>query len=294
MIHSMTGYGEAQHVRDGVSYAMSIRTVNGRYIKLSIRLPEHLQSLEHEIEKVLRSRVARGSISFSLQVRSEDQPVFRAINTAALQHYVDTMGKVRVPGGLQATMDLAALTLLPGVCEPVALDDGARQGQLETVLELTHRALDALIRMRSQEGEALCRDLLQHLGAIRSELKAIQTLAPNVIEEYHERLRTRVAALMRESRVELEADSLTREIAIFAERSDVAEEITRMFSHLEQFEQLCERGEQVGRTLDFLAQELLREVNTIGSKSNDAAIARSVVEIKGRVDRLKEQVQNVE
>jgi len=103
-----------------------------------------------------------------------------------------------------------------------------------------------------------------------------------------------VAALMRESRVELEAESLTREVAIFAERSDVAEEITRMFSHLEQFEQLCNRGEQVGRTLDFLAQELLREANTIASKSNDAAIARSVVEIKGRVDRLKEQVQNVE
>ncbi|MCH7883938.1 MAG: YicC family protein [Planctomycetes bacterium] len=294
MIHSMTGYGEAQHVRDGVSYALNIRTVNGRYIKLSIRLPEHLQSLEHEVEKVLRARVARGSVSCSLQIRSEDQPVFRTINKAALQHYVDAMGQVRVPGGLQATMDLASLTMLPGVCEPVALDDAARQGQLETVLELTHRALDAVIRMRSQEGEALCRDLLHHLGAIRAELDTIGTRAPNVIEEYHERLRTRVAALMRESRVELEADSLTREIAIFAERSDVAEEITRMFSHLEQFEQLCNRGEQVGRTLDFLAQELLREVNTIGSKSNDAAIARSVVEIKGRVDRLKEQVQNVE
>ncbi len=294
MIHSMTGYGAAQRVDEGVSYALEIRSVNSRYLKLSIRLPEHLQSLEHEIEKVLRSRFARGSIAYSLQVRSEEQPALRRINTAALQHYVDTIGRVRMPAGAQPTIDLAALALLPGVCEPVELDEAARQGQLERVLELTDQAVDALIRMRCQEGEALQRDLLQQLGAIRSELKTIDTRAPNVIEEYHERLRTRVATLMRESKIELEAEGLMREVAIFAERSDVSEEITRMLSHLKQFEQVCARGEQAGRTLDFLAQELLREANTIASKSNDAAIVRSVVEVKGRIDRLKEQVQNVE
>ena len=160
--------------------------------------------------------------------------------------------------------------------------------------ELTNRGLDALMDMRRDEGRSLHDDLLGYCEAVRTRLASIASRAPGVIDEYRERLRSRVASLMQSGGFQLEADGLLREVAVFAERCDISEEITRMGSHLDQFVEVCGRDEQVGRTLDFLAQELLREANTIGSKSNDAAIARSVVEIKGLIDRLKEQVQNVE
>jgi uncharacterized protein (TIGR00255 family) len=137
-------------------------------------------------------------------------------------------------------------------------------------------------------------DLYASLAGIRREVESVQGRAPMVVDEYHERLKARVGMLMQKGGFELQADGLMREVAIFAERCDIGEEINRLSSHLDQFVELCERGEQVGRTLDFLTQELLREANTIGSKSNDAVIARSVVTVKGLIDRLKEQVQNVE
>jgi len=207
---------------------------------------------------------------------------------------VDRLSQASLPGGVQPTIDLAALALMPGVCEPLELDAEARERQLEILTALTETALTGLIEMRRQEGEALLRDLLQHVAAIRNELDAISARAPQVIEEYHQRLQTRVATLMWESDLQLESENLTREVAIFAERSDISEEIARLLSHLEQFEQVCHGGEHAGRTLEFLAQEMLREANTIGSKSNDAGVARSVVTIKGVIDRIKEQVQNVE
>jgi uncharacterized protein (TIGR00255 family) len=201
---------------------------------------------------------------------------------------------VSVPGGIQAVVDLSTFLSLPGVFESVTLDDDAKQREKAVIEGLTERALQSLATMRTDEGKALKRDLFASCEAIRGELGVIRGRAPAVVEEYHERLRSRVAILMQGGNFELEADALAREVAIYAELCDVSEEVTRLASHLDQFVQLCDRGEQVGRTLDFLTQELLREANTIASKSNDAGIARSVVEIKGRIDRLREQVQNVE
>ncbi|MGD2109915.1 MAG: DUF1732 domain-containing protein, partial [Phycisphaerae bacterium] len=144
------------------------------------------------------------------------------------------------------------------------------------------------------EGEAIRRDLLNACGTIRKALGEVSTRAPKVVEQYHDRLKTRVETLLQAVEIELDADGLMREVAIFAERCDISEEVARLHSHLDQFTQLCDRGEQVGRTLDFLTQEMLREANTIAAKANDSAIARNIVEIKGSIDRLKEQVQNVE
>jgi len=201
---------------------------------------------------------------------------------------------VRVPDSIQATLDLAILVQLPGVCEEPVLDDGAKGQQLDIVRNLTATALESLTAMRREEGQALHRDLVGSCQGIRERLAQVAQRAPSVVEEYHQRLQTRVAALMKAGGFELEADGLMREIAIYAERCDISEELSRLSSHLDQFSDLCGREEQVGRTLDFLTQELLREANTIASKSNDALIARNVVEIKGLIDRLREQVQNVE
>lgn len=294
MIQSMTGYGAEQHVEEGVTYALEIRSLNNRYLKLSIKLPDSLQFLESEVDRLLRQRLVRGSVTFTLRIRREGEAGCRPINSAAMQRYVEQISAVRVPTHVQATLDLAVVASLPGVCEPRELDDAVKQEQWKSLEVLAGRAIDALIEMRRKEGEALHADLLSCSGAIRSELDCVSRRAPGTIEEYHERLRTRVDTLMKKGGFELEAEGLMREVAIYAERCDISEEVARLRSHLDQFVELCDRGERVGRTLDFLSQEMLREANTIASKCNDATIARSVVEIKGSIDRLKEQAQNVE
>lgn len=294
MIQSMTGFGAADRVERGSTYAVELRSVNNRYLKLSIKLPEFLQFLEGDVDRLLRSKLSRGTIHFHLRVTGASESEAPPVNVSMMQRYVDALSSVRTAEGVQATIDLAAIATLPGVCDRAPLDEETRSRELRTISELTESAVAELVRMRGREGEALRRDLRGTCDAIRSELERIRGRAPTVVEEYFERLRVRVASLLQAAKLDLDREALTREVAIYAERCDISEETTRLAAHLEQFEQLCDRGEQVGRTLDFLTQELLREANTIASKSNDAEIARGVVEIKGRIDRLREQVQNVE
>jgi uncharacterized protein (TIGR00255 family) len=155
-------------------------------------------------------------------------------------------------------------------------------------------AVDKLIGMRKREGQALFTDLQKHLGVIASALVEIEKRAPGVIDEYHRRLTTRVNELLSKAQLQVNQTDLYKEVAVYAERSDIAEEIQRLRHHLKAFEAACRTTEHAGRKLDFLTQEMLREANTIGSKANDAVIAGHVVEIKGAIDRMKEQVQNVE
>ncbi len=291
---SMTGYGAAQTTQEGVAYAVEVRSVNHRYLKTSLKIPEFLQFAEAEFESLLRRRIARGSVNLSLRIRSQSAAALRPLDMSVVQAYVDQLTQAKIPTGVQPTIDLAAIALLPGVSDAAVFDEETRTRIAEVVTRVADQALDALIEMRRVEGRSLADDLREIVGQIRSEIDSIAVRAPVVVEEYFERLRNRVGLLMQAAQLELEADALAREVAVYAERSDISEELSRIRSHLEQFGELCERGDQVGRTLDFLAQELLREANTIGSKSNDVRIARSVVVMKGLVDRLKEQVQNVE
>ena len=294
MIESMTGFGAAEHAEDNLSLQLEIRSVNHRYLKLTIKVPETWQHVERAIEKTIRARVGRGSVTCSLRIRGDKSVGIPPVNLEALQHYVDQIALVRVKDEVRPTIDLAALMALPGVCELPDASDETRQKQLETVESLAARAIDGLVSMRQEEGRALCEVLHGACNEIRDELATVATRAPNVLQEYHERLQSRVEALMRNGGFELEADGLMREVAIYAERCDISEEITRITSHLNQMVELCDSDQRVGRTLDFLAQELLREANTIASKSNDAVVTRSIVALKGLIDRVKDQVQNVE
>lgn len=294
MVLSMTGYGSAQLVHDGVCYAIEVRSVNNRYLKLAIKLPEYLQFAEASIDSLLRKRVLRGTVTFALRVRSVGAPVSRVINLAALQAYVDQLATVAARGDANTTIDLATLAALPGISEAPEFDDAQRESQLVVLAEVANQALDALVAMRREEGKALRADLDENIAQVRDELKNVSSRAPLVVTEYNERLKSRVAQLLQAAQLDLDQESLMREVAVFADRCDISEEISRLGSHLDQFGDLCDRGEQVGRTLDFLTQEMLREANTIGSKANDGDIVRSVVLIKGLIDRLKEQVQNIE
>ena len=293
MIHSMTGYGDAHAERGGVSHALEIRSLNNRYFKAAIKLPEHLQFLEGDVERLLRSRLTRGSVNYYLRVRQDDAAGAYEINAVVVESYLSTLRKL-VQGGERVTIDLATLVTLPGVCEPPELDEQSREREWTVIESLTNEALDRLVAMRQQEGAAIREDLLGHCAGMRRLIEQITGRVPLVVDDYKKRLQTRVNTLLSEAELELDADTLAREVAVFADRCDISEELHRLSTHLDQFVVLCDGGERTGRRLDFIAQEMLRESNTIGSKSNDAEIASCVVNIKSLVDRIKEQVQNVE
>lgn len=294
MILSMTGYGEAQRTEDGVAYALEIKSLNNRYLKTTIKLPEHLAVFESEVEKLLRDRLDRGTITYVLRVRDNRADAAQEINVAALKSYVNQIEKGMGAMGGAVQIDLAAIVSLPGVVQPPEISEAEREAQWKVLAALTDDAIRHLIAMREVEGRAIREDLLNQCRQIRENLGVIAERAPTVIEEYHQRLLQRTNDLLRQSKLQLELDDLRREVAVYAERCDINEEIARLTSHLEQFGRLCDSNEQTGRKLDFLAQEMLREANTIGSKANDSTIAHRIIDIKGAIDRLKEQVQNVE
>jgi len=295
MILSMTGYGAAYHDEGGASYALELRSLNNRYLKTSVKLPEHLGFLETEVERLLRDRLGRGSITYVLRVRNTSAEAAHEINVSALRSYIEQLRSAGdATGNDPVTLDLAPLVDLPGVCQPRVADDAEREGWLRIVRSLTDQAIDQLLDMRRNEGKALREDLLKHLAELGERIEIIRARSPEVLKVYETRLRQRVDRLLSDVKIELDKQDLMKEVAIYAERSDVSEEIARSLSHLDQFTALCDSKELAGRKLDFLSQEMLREANTIASKANDTEIARQIVEVKALIDRLKEQVQNVE
>ncbi len=293
MIVSMTGFGDATAERDGTHYAVEIRSLNNRFFKPVIKLPENVSGLEPELESALRDKLGRGSITYILKMRMDSAEAAYHINTQALRSYLEQLQQVK---GLDrfVQIDLASLVQLPGVCQEPRdeTDEIIRHGPV--IRDLTDRAIAKLQSMRGREGEALFVELMRHAKLIQENLKAIAGRAPFVIDEYHRRLGLRVKQLLNKAELDVNQADLLKEVAVFAERADICEEIQRLGSHLDAFEQACRQGEHAGRKLDFITQEMLREANTIASKANDAQIARHIVEIKGAIDRLKEQVQNVE
>jgi uncharacterized protein (TIGR00255 family) len=293
MIVSMTGFGDATAERDGTHYAVEIRALNNRFFKPVIKLPENVSGLEPELETMLREKLGRGSITFILKMRLDSAEAAYHINTQALKAYLEQLQSVKGIDRL-VQIDLASLVQLPGVCQEPRDETDEIQKHGDTIRDLTVRAIDKLQKMREREGNALFNELMKHVNVISMALKEIEKRAPSVIEDYHRRLQQRVNQLLSKAELRVNETDLIKEVAVFAERADIAEEIQRLTSHLGAFEDACRKDEHAGRKLDFIAQEMLREANTIGSKANDAAIARNIVEIKGAIDRLKEQVQNVE
>src|SRR4051794_13012642 len=293
MIVSMTGFGDAAAESDGTHYSVEIRSLNNRFFKPVIKLPDHVSGLEPELEVMLREQLGRGSITFILKMRTNSAEAAYHINTEALKAYLEQLQQVKGLDRL-VTIDLAALVQLPGVCQEPRDETDEIERHGATVRDLSVKAIRKLNVMRQREGESLFKELMKHVKVISASLAEIQKRAPFVIEDYHKRLQQRVNQLLSKAELQVNQADLLKEVAVFAERADVAEEIQRLTHHLEAFEQACRSDEHAGRKLDFITQEMLREANTIASKANDATIARHIVEIKGAIDRLKEQVQNVE
>ncbi|MBX3363491.1 MAG: YicC family protein [Phycisphaeraceae bacterium] len=296
MLRSMTGFGDASTEVDGVHFFIEVRSLNNKYFKATIRLPEEYQGLEAEIESELRQRLNRGSITVRATCTDASASAAYEINCSALERYLaQIMGVEQVRTGA-FSVDIGTLLALPGVLQPPTNEEARLDRARAAFKKVLHLACDHLISMRTREGALLREDLLAHQQVIAKRLEDMQARAPDVVREYEQRLRTRLDALVRDAGLKVEPAEFVREVAVFAERTDIAEELSRLRGHIEQFNDLVGAGDgrPVGRTLDFLAQEMLREANTIASKSTDSEISRAIIEVKGAIDRIKEQAQNVE
>ena len=294
MIRSMTGFGDASGNDTSSVYTVEVRSVNNKFLKIGTRIPERLASLEPEIEQVVRATVSRGSVTVTVSCTDTDEGAAQDINAPALRKYAEQVAKAT--GVTIDRVNVSDLVMLPGVLCPSRDDESRLQRAREGIIPLVKLSLEHLIAMRTREGIALHDDLMLHLEFIAERLSQIKEFAPGVVADYERRLKDRMESLIKDAGAEVEQSELIREIAVYAEKTDIAEEISRLGEHLIHFRDLLgdESGRPIGRTMDFLAQELLREANTIASKSPDAKMSRLIVEVKGAIDRIKEQVQNVE
>lgn len=290
----MTGFGIAQSESDGALVAVEIRSVNNRHFKCTLRISEDFSVLEADIDAQVAKRLARGSVIVTLRVSNAASRSTARVDGARLGEYRAQL--VKALGSDEASrIEPGQLLGLPGV---IIEDGGSRfiEALRPTVTRLVDEACDKLMTMRKREGEVLRGHLVEYGAAIRSRLEAIRLRVPDVVIGYQARLRQRVDAMLAQVGQSVDPADLIREVALFAERSDIAEELVRLAGHLDQYESLLHPSlaEPIGRTMDFVAQELLREANTIASKSADIDISRQVVEIKTAIDRIKEQAQNAE
>ena len=294
MICSMTGFGQACSEVDGVVYTVEIRSVNNRYFKAQLRMPDIAAYLEGEIERIHRDAINRGTVNYSLRMKNVSGQALFDIDENTLKMYVQRLKDLLGAEDGHSRIDLASMLSLPGIVQPVIPDELHIQKMRQVILSLTNQALEQLKQSRDEEGRTVASDLLANLNRIDDLLKAIGQRVDVVVQDYHQRLKGRVDQLLAKAQLEMDEAQLAREVAIYAERSDIAEEVSRLGAHLAQFRDCCEKGGPVGRRLDFITQEMLREANTIASKSLDTMINQAVIEIKCAIDRIKEQVQNVE
>lgn len=294
MLLSMTGFGEAHRQADGVAVAVEVRTINNRYFKLTLKCGEGYSLLEPEIESVVRQQIRRGTIQVSLRVDRVRGSEDYQLNPAVLSNYRRQLRELSDQWKLDENVTLAQLLLLPGVVIENPTSPSEAEEEWPLVRETLLAAMENLAQMRVDEGRAMAADLRANCQAIGAELKQVESRAPLVVAAYRERLTDRLQATLTEFAVSLNPADLIKEVGLFAERSDISEEVVRLRSHLEQFDSIMELPESSGRKLEFLAQEMFRETNTIGSKANDVQIARHVIEIKASIERIREMIQNVE
>jgi uncharacterized protein (TIGR00255 family) len=290
----MTGYGNAEGRLSGITYAVEISTVNNRYFKATVRLPEALGLLEGDIEKYLRQEVQRGTVNYVLRQKGAPAEALFEINEKALATLMKRLSRINPAGGITRELDLGGLLALPGILSPAVPNAEAANRIRRKVLAITKQAIKGLKAMRATEGAALAADLEQNCKAIKTKLERIRRFSAAGPQQYAEKLKKRVDEMLSTAKLKLNDETVAREVAVFADRADIAEEIARLDSHLVQFTKALKANQQAGRKLDFICQEMLREANTIGSKASDADIVHLVVDIKCRIDRIKEQVQNVE
>jgi uncharacterized protein (TIGR00255 family) len=291
MIRSMTGFGAARGASGGEELDVEVRSVNHKFCEVKVRVPRELAALEIEAGKMVKERLARGGVEVAIRRPGGAAGLSPRIDFALAESYARAFEEMKARLGLPGAVTLADVLGADGVVrlEERSVDLDAAREALRGALG---GALDALVAMRAREGQALGRDLAGRLDVIEGLVSRVEVLGPQALEHQRARLAERVQELARG--VAVDRARLEQEVALLADRTDVTEEMTRLRSHVAQVRGLLQLAEPAGRKLDFLVQEMHREVNTIGSKSQSAEIASVVVAMKAEVERMREQVQNVE
>jgi uncharacterized protein (TIGR00255 family) len=294
MIKSMTGYGRSETALGGRNVVMEIRSLNHRNLEVIVRFPAFLSFLEMDIKKRLSEKISRGRVEVGIKVDAE--PGMNGgeklnANLPLIRDYHSLLSDIKKELGLDDKISLDLIARLKNgiYVSEVELDP---EEAWETISVALDEAVDSLITMKEKEGEILCDDFIEHLTLTEEYIKNLELRSPRVALEYQERLKERIAELA--GGVEIDEARVSQEIAILAEKSDINEETVRLASHIVQFREMIKVGGSIGRKLDFLLQEMHREINTIGSKSGDLEISRNVIEIKTELAKLREQVQNIE
>jgi uncharacterized protein (TIGR00255 family) len=298
MLLSMTGQGEARASYETAEVSVEVRTVNSRYLKVIVRANEGFAALESRVEEKVRHSIRRGTVQLNVRCVLIGRMDYE-LNLDRIRSYRDQLLSLsessdspdHVPNASE--IPWGSILALPGIVDEPRLDQDVEQ-DWSMISPVLQEALTRLDEMRRREGEAMRLDLSSNIDAIAEQLEAVKKRAPEVVASYQKRIVERLNSLLLAQSVELEAADVVREVGIFSERCDVSEEIVRIDSHLAQYRAILEEPTSNGRKLDFLTQELHREVNTIGSKANDADLSRHVVEMKTLIERMREMIQNVE
>jgi uncharacterized protein (TIGR00255 family) len=290
----MTGFGSARSDTAELSARAEVRTTNHRFLSLKSRLPPHLVSFEPQIELLVREHMDRGVVHVFLQMDEKRDAAAVRLSTAVARRYVAMLRRMAKDLAIAPDIDLRLLATLPGVVEDGAAKAQNPEADFERVRPLLRKAVLAAVSSREREGEHLRKDLLARSRGVSRIVDRVRRRAPSVVADYRDRLSRRLTELLAGRGTSLSETDLVKEVALFADRSDVTEEITRLEAHIVEAERLLGEGEGLGRRLDFLLQEMHREVNTIGSKASDAKMAHDVVALKSELEKMREQIQNLE
>jgi uncharacterized protein (TIGR00255 family) len=293
IMRSMTGFGRGSTTDDKFSITVELKTVNNRFLDINLRLPGELQQLESIIKKLISDRLARGRVDVNLQYDRNDNVQFD-LNRPLISGFLAAMKEMRDEFDLTGEPDINVLARLPNVVTPRKEDPGPEF--LNAVEKAFDIALDDLETMREKEGGMLAAELESRLSAIEAKMPAIELEAANVAEEFRTRLTKRISEMLARSDAQIDIDQsrMAQEVAFLADRADISEEISRLTSHIEHFRSIASDERDVGKRLDFLTQELNREANTIASKTNNIIVKENALAIKSEIEKIREQVQNVE
>lgn len=291
MIKSMTGYGRAKLSKEDREYQIEIKSVNHRYLDISVRIPKQLSYLEEIIKKEIAKKVKRGKIDVFVTFENnslEGKEI--KINTELAKAYINELKKLAEKENILSDIQVTEISKYPDVLNIQSSQDDEKI--TEEVLETITIATDNLVQMRETEGNKISEDLLKRLNIINKKVEEIAKLSTGLIEEYVVKLEERIKEILKNQ--EIDKTRLAQEVVIYADKCSIEEEVTRLNSHISQFKNLLNSNEAIGKKLDFIIQEMNRETNTIGSKANNLEITNGVIDIKTEIENIREQVQNIE
>ena len=292
MIKSMTGYGKAEKTIEQRMYQIEIKSVNHRYLDISVKMPKQLSYLEEEIKKIISSKVKRGKVDVFISFENNSaQGKNIQINTDIAKIYISELRKLAEQENISSNIEVTEISKYPDVLSIQNVED--EEIIKQEILEVTKVATEQLVNMKQLEGEKIAEDLINRINAIKEKIKEISFLSTGLIQEYVVKLEGRIKELLVGQ--EIDESRLAQEVVIYADKCSIEEEVTRLKSHIFQFEKLLkETNGTIGKKLDFIIQEMNRETNTIGSKANNLEITNGVIDIKTELEDIREQVQNIE